>query len=190
MYQPDMTLNIATYLSDHYVVKVCIASLNSTCFAPYLKKVISISSIHHFGREIAFHLHQSCGILFTNVWNVIVPLPYANLRIIFYFTWWLIEGNFWFLLVRYLFSLYCREMANFCNIHSHTKFRCIISFCSKWYLMSSLISLSSGGQVATCSSLLFGTKTIIKKKFSASAFWKDCVKYKITVSLPKHFLMP
>ena len=40
---------------------------------------------------------------------------------------------------------------------------------------------SSGGQVATASSLLFGAKTIIRKKFSASAFWKDCVKYRVTV---------
>ena len=42
---------------------------------------------------------------------------------------------------------------------------------------------SSGGQVATCSSLLFGTKTVIRKKFSASAFWKECAKYEITVSV-------
>ena len=41
---------------------------------------------------------------------------------------------------------------------------------------------SSGGQVATCSSILFGTKTVIRKKFSASAFWKDCVNFNITVS--------
>ena len=41
---------------------------------------------------------------------------------------------------------------------------------------------SSGGQVATCSSLLFGTKTVIRKKFSASAFWKDCVKYNVTAT--------
>lgn len=36
--------------------------------------------------------------------------------------------------------------------------------------------------MATSSSLLFGTKTVIRKKFSASAFWSDCVKHKITVS--------
>ena len=41
---------------------------------------------------------------------------------------------------------------------------------------------SSGGQVATCSSILFGTKTVIRRKFSASAFWKDCVGFNITVS--------
>ena len=40
---------------------------------------------------------------------------------------------------------------------------------------------SSGGQVATCSSILFGTKTVIRKKFSASAFWKECVNYEVTV---------
>jgi solute carrier family 27 fatty acid transporter 1/4 len=40
---------------------------------------------------------------------------------------------------------------------------------------------SSGGQVATCSSLLFGTKTVIRKKFSATAFWTDCVTHGVTV---------
>jgi solute carrier family 27 fatty acid transporter 1/4 len=41
---------------------------------------------------------------------------------------------------------------------------------------------SSGGQVATCSSILFGTKTVIRRKFSASAFWKDCVGFNITAT--------
>ena len=45
---------------------------------------------------------------------------------------------------------------------------------------------SSGGQVATCSSILFGTKTVIRRKFSASAFWKDCVGFNITVSNYNH----
>ena len=40
---------------------------------------------------------------------------------------------------------------------------------------------SSGGQVGTSSALFFGATTVIKKKFSASNFWKDCVKYDITV---------
>jgi hypothetical protein len=33
----------------------------------------------------------------------------------------------------------------------------------------------------TGSAIMFGSKTFIKKKFSASAFWKDCYKYQITV---------
>lgn len=41
---------------------------------------------------------------------------------------------------------------------------------------------SSGGQIATASAILFGTKTFIKRKFSASAFWKDCVKHNITAT--------
>jgi hypothetical protein len=28
---------------------------------------------------------------------------------------------------------------------------------------------------------MYGSKTFIKKKFSASSFWKDCYKYQITV---------
>ena len=46
---------------------------------------------------------------------------------------------------------------------------------------------SSGGQVATSSSLLFGAKTIIRKKFSASAFWKDCVEHGVTASIIAFF---
>jgi len=41
---------------------------------------------------------------------------------------------------------------------------------------------SSGGQIATAGAILYGTSTFIKKKFSASAFWKDCVKYNITAT--------
>ncbi|XP_023345858.1 long-chain fatty acid transport protein 4 [Eurytemora carolleeae] len=41
---------------------------------------------------------------------------------------------------------------------------------------------SSGGQIATGSAVMYGTKTFIKKKFSASAFWKDCVTYNITAT--------
>ena len=42
---------------------------------------------------------------------------------------------------------------------------------------------SSGGQLGTCGAWGSGTKTMIKKKFSASSFWKDCVKYDVTVGL-------
>lgn len=47
---------------------------------------------------------------------------------------------------------------------------------------------SSGGQLGIGSSLAFGATTVIKKKFSASAFWKDCVKFEVTVwNFPKYF---
>jgi solute carrier family 27 fatty acid transporter 1/4 len=41
---------------------------------------------------------------------------------------------------------------------------------------------SSGGQIAISGSLFFGTKTVIKKKFSASAFWKDCIAHRVTAT--------
>lgn len=34
-----------------------------------------------------------------------------------------------------------------------------------------------GGGQAFC----FGVCMVVKKKFSASNFWKDCIKYKVTV---------
>ena len=40
---------------------------------------------------------------------------------------------------------------------------------------------SSGGQIGTAVSLVFGNKTVIKAKFSARNFFKDCAKYKATV---------
>ena len=40
---------------------------------------------------------------------------------------------------------------------------------------------ASGGQIGTSNSLIWGGTTVIKKKFSASTFWKDCIKYDITV---------
>jgi hypothetical protein len=35
--------------------------------------------------------------------------------------------------------------------------------------------------VRTGSAIMYGAKTFIKKRFSASSFWKDCYKYQITV---------
>jgi hypothetical protein len=35
--------------------------------------------------------------------------------------------------------------------------------------------------VGTGSAIMYGAKTFIKKRFSASSFWKDCYKYQITV---------
>ena len=40
---------------------------------------------------------------------------------------------------------------------------------------------SSGAQLSTAGALFAGSKTIIKKKFSVSSFWKDIVKYDVTV---------
>ena len=48
---------------------------------------------------------------------------------------------------------------------------------------------SSGGQLATAGAFFTGTKTIIKKKFSASSFWKDIVKYDVTVNI-QHIVQP
>lgn len=40
----------------------------------------------------------------------------------------------------------------------------------------------AGGTVGICQCLTFGNTMAIRNKFSASNFWKDCVKYKCTVS--------
>ena len=40
---------------------------------------------------------------------------------------------------------------------------------------------SSGGQIGTACTLTFGNKTVIKAKFSARNFFKDCAKYNATV---------
>ena len=39
----------------------------------------------------------------------------------------------------------------------------------------------AGGTVGVCQSVIFGNTMAIRNKFSASNFWKDCVKYKCTV---------
>ena len=41
----------------------------------------------------------------------------------------------------------------------------------------------TGGMVGVGQALLFGTPVVIQRKFSASHFWKDCIKYKVTVSI-------
>jgi acyl-CoA synthetase (AMP-forming)/AMP-acid ligase II len=41
---------------------------------------------------------------------------------------------------------------------------------------------SSGAQLGTAACLVIGSKTVIKSKFSASNFFKDCIKYDVTVS--------
>ena len=40
---------------------------------------------------------------------------------------------------------------------------------------------SSGSQIGTAASMTFGNKTVIKAKFSARNFFKDCDKYNATV---------
>lgn len=42
---------------------------------------------------------------------------------------------------------------------------------------------TAGGVMAIGQALLHGNTIVIKKKFSASAYFKDCVKYKCTVSI-------
>lgn len=41
---------------------------------------------------------------------------------------------------------------------------------------------SAGGTLGIGQALCFGTSVALRKKFSASNFWKDCVKYEVTVS--------
>ena len=42
---------------------------------------------------------------------------------------------------------------------------------------------SSGGAVTIGGSLFFGNTTVLRRKFSASNFWKDCCKHNVTVSI-------
>ncbi len=40
----------------------------------------------------------------------------------------------------------------------------------------------TGGMVGVGQALLFGTSVVIRKRFSASQFWKDCIRYDVTVA--------
>ncbi|CAG2169858.1 unnamed protein product [Oppiella nova] len=40
----------------------------------------------------------------------------------------------------------------------------------------------AGGTLGTCQSLIFGNPMAIRNKFSASNFWKDCIKYNCTAA--------
>ncbi len=42
---------------------------------------------------------------------------------------------------------------------------------------------SSGSQLGTAPAFFYGATTIIKRKFSASQFWSDCIKYDVTASI-------
>lgn len=59
----------------------------------------------------------------------------------------------------------------------------------KWYVLPAMlmiqttqIYLSTGNIVGVGQCLIHGMTVVIKKKFSASRFWDDCVKYNCTVS--------
>lgn len=45
------------------------------------------------------------------------------------------------------------------------------------------VSLSTGNIVGVGQCILHGMTVVIRKKFSASRFWDDCVKYNCTVSI-------
>ncbi|CAL8072558.1 unnamed protein product [Orchesella dallaii] len=40
----------------------------------------------------------------------------------------------------------------------------------------------TGGMVGVGQTLVFGSSLVIRKKFSATQFWKDCIKYNVTVA--------
>jgi len=43
----------------------------------------------------------------------------------------------------------------------------------------------TGGVLGTGQMLRFGATMVLRKKFSVSHFWEDCVQHKCTVSRPK-----
>lgn len=53
--------------------------------------------------------------------------------------------------------------------------------CENIYTCLPLYHLA-GGVLGTCQCLIFGDTMSIAKKFSASKFWSDCIKYKCTSS--------
>jgi solute carrier family 27 fatty acid transporter 1/4 len=40
---------------------------------------------------------------------------------------------------------------------------------------------ATGGVLGTGPALVYGTPIVLRTKFSASAYWKDCIKYNCTV---------
>lgn len=50
------------------------------------------------------------------------------------------------------------------------------------------VSLSAGNIVGVGQCIIHGMTVVIRKKFSASRFWDDCVKYNCTVSMMPHRL--
>lgn len=47
---------------------------------------------------------------------------------------------------------------------------------------------TAGGVTATGQALVYGSSVAIRSKFSASAFFKDCIKYECTVRVFFYFL--
>jgi solute carrier family 27 fatty acid transporter 1/4 len=47
---------------------------------------------------------------------------------------------------------------------------------------------SNGGVLATGQLLLNGSTLVVRRKFSASQFWNDCIKYRCTVSYHFYFV--
>lgn len=48
---------------------------------------------------------------------------------------------------------------------------------------------TAGGMVGTGAALVDGIPTILRSKFSASNYWKDCIKYNATVSLMHQYTL-
>lgn len=48
---------------------------------------------------------------------------------------------------------------------------------------------TAGGMVGTGAALIDGIPTILRSKFSASNYWKDCIKYNATVSVNQILLL-
>lgn len=46
---------------------------------------------------------------------------------------------------------------------------------------------TAGGMLGMGSVILFGATMAIRKKFSVTNFWKDCIKYQCTVSNTNYF---
>lgn len=47
--------------------------------------------------------------------------------------------------------------------------------------LNSELSLSAGNIMGVGQCLMHGLTVVVKKKFSASRFWEDCIKYNCTV---------
>lgn len=73
---------------------------------------------------------------------------------------------------------------------THIRFMFVASSCNKVFAMSSdeiiyntlPLYHTAGGMLGVGNILLFGSTMVLRKKFSASNFWNDCVKYNCTVA--------
>lgn len=48
---------------------------------------------------------------------------------------------------------------------------------------------SSAGMLAIGPAILYSVTVALRKKFSASHFWKDCCRYNVTVRHSRHFVL-